>query len=221
MRLTKNLTSQRLGQPTIQPSFLPANQPMRANATEHVVLSAFITLAMVLVGCGGKFHKNHDAKLAAPAADPLSESSATSESLIGTWQNDTCTPVQWEPTKGADGHSNPSSKLWYHETLLITANTLDSVNTYFRDDACTELDSYQPSASEGGLLSYRLGLKISPNVDQIDFNSLVGTAPVYTVISLDQNQLSFGDASDQSQDGKSAQTRLTKIGSRIFKKILK
>ena len=164
------------------------------------------SVSLLFTACGHDTPKGHSAYV---SGGDLGNNS----SIVGTWRNDECTPVVWDT--GYDG----TQKLWHHETLTITENTYDSVYTYFVDAVCTQQDRYQPTGRTEGLLSYRLGDFMPINVRKIDFTSLVGTAPVYTVVSVEKDQLRFGDAKDTSEDGKSDKTRMTKIGSRAFNRV--
>ncbi len=162
-------------------------------------------ISLLLTSCGHDSSKNRTKVLGAITSD--------NNFIVGTWQNDECTKVEF------DSDYEGTQSLWYHETLTITENTFDSVNTYFIDAGCTRLDSYQPTSTKGGLLSYRLGSSIAKNVRKIDLTARGQSETLYTVVSVENNQLKFGEPNNISEDGKSDRARLTKIDSRAFLRI--
>ena len=176
----------------------------RANQTALIIKA--LILSSLTVACDPGNASKH-------ASDTKVTASSNETAIVGTWKNSECTPIP------LDKNSNAQNKLWYHETLTITGTTLDSVNTYFVDAKCTQQDSYQPTPTVGGLMSYRLGGIIAPDVHLIDFTPNVGGDMVHTVASLIGSELRFGDAKDANEDGKTEKTRLTQISTRVFTKV--
>ena len=179
----------------------------------NAMCAAFLSMSVLACKPDSQNHPAATQPKDVSASASPSPSTTASPTLVGTWKNTECVAVSLDKNAGG------SRSLWYHEALTFTETTFDSVNTIFVDATCTKQDSYQPSATPGGLLKYRLGDSIATDVRKMDFTSNVGTNPVFTVVSVSQNQLRLGDAKDASEDGKTENTRLTKPASRVYLKV--
>lgn len=158
-------------------------------------------MVMLVVSCGHR----HVSQNRTGSVDSTSQFS-----IAGTWKNSQCTAVIWD--KDYDGNQT----LWYHETLTIDDRHLNSVNRYFMDANCTQLDSYQPDSSGEPLLSYTVGESVAPGIYKIDLVGRHDPIRTYSVVSVRNNTLIFGAPKNDREDGKSDATRFSDLGSRIF-----
>ena len=176
---------------------------MSSPKTVLIVISLFITAS-----CG------HESGRGTIDHSPLPNKQEDSQfSIVGSWKNETCTKVIWD--EGSKGRQD----LWYHETIILTETTGDSINTYFIDPECQHLDSYQPTPHAGGLYEYTLGAEHSQGIREMNFNYHYNEETFYSIINRVGDEIRFGIPENAEQNASTPEKRFTRVDERTFKLI--
>ena len=181
------------------------------------VIIPFLYLAITSIGCSPSSKKYDSSEENATGKTPLSQESDLSDefaiaklTIHGVWEKLDCTKAETGGTQ----------ELWYQETITIGEQTWDSVNRYYKDKDCSELDTYQPSeTSEEHNLKYSLGKKLEGHSNRYELDILplesLNLPGFYTIVEFDAQTLRLGGGNASTQ-GDSVENRVNDISDRQF-----